>query len=452
VLCWCNACTQDMKGGGAFAFLRIMSAAANLHGSSFLHLWHSVQQPPGAGPKFMIISGSTAAAAELCLTAETTGAEAAGTELLLQPCATAIAAGDGRELFGFEDGQILSMSSRACMVPASIASGGHGRMIFGRCGGEAPTRFELQGNGQVKVVGGSECLTHQGVASGVANVALRAAAVASSSADDLTHGAAMAVDGRSTYWASRFAPTSPEELSIDFGFSARVQGAEIEWEYPAKSFSVQVSEDGARWVEVYSTDINMVNMTRIRLGHILARRAKVVMTEPHALYGELHGRSLYGIRSLSFTAERFQTIVEDCTQAEKCTDARDKFFFVAAGSSDDAGKSQLLRSEVPALDAARASLATVVTSLSTVVPQVHFCRQQPASMRASLEANHTATNRGAVLSIAASPASLSRAIPLAGMSSKASTVEEQNGIDLEAARLLLTEARAAILQVRAALI
>ena len=40
---------------------------------------------------------------------------------------------------------------------------------------------------------------------------------------------------------------------------------------------------------------------------------------------------------------------------------------------------------------------------------------------------------------------------LAGMSVNASVVEQQNGIDLEEGRLLLTDARAAILQVRAAL-
>ena len=107
------------------------------------------------------------------------------------------------------------------------------------CGGDAPTRFELQGNGQVKVVDRRVCLTQQGIAAGVYIAALRAAVVASSSAGDLTHGPAMAVDGRSTYWASRLATSSPEELSVDFGFSARVQTAEIEWEYPAKSFSVE---------------------------------------------------------------------------------------------------------------------------------------------------------------------------------------------------------------------
>lgn len=431
---------------------RIMSATAHmLHGSSFLHLRRSEQHVPVASSKFMIISGSTAAA-EMCLTAEKDGAQATGTGVLVQPCASAIAAGDGRELFGLEDGQIVSISSRACMALSPTTAGGPDQILFGRCGGEAPTRFELQGNGQVKVVGRSVCLTQHGIANGVYNVALRAAAVASSSADDLTHGAAMAVDGRSTYWASRLAPSSPEELSVDFGFSSRVQAAEIEWEYPAKSFSIQVSEDGARWVEVYSTDINMLNTTRIRLGHILARKAKVVMAEPHVLYGKLHGRTLYGIRSLSFTADRFQTLVEDCAHAEKSNDARDKFFFIAAGSFNEADNSKILRSEVPALNAARASLATVVSSLSTVLPQLQLCHQQPASMRATLEVNQTVTKMEAVPSHATSPVSLSRGDLLAGMSGKASVVEQQNGIDLEAARLLLTEARAAILQVRTALV
>ena len=41
---------------------------------------------------------------------------------------------------------------------------------------------------------------------------------------------------------------------------------------------------------------------------------------------------------------------------------------------------------------------------------------------------------------------------LAGMSVNASVVEQQNGIDLEEARMLLSEARSASLQVRAALV
>jgi len=429
----------------------IMSAAANLHGSSFLYLRRSEQQVPVASPKFMIISGSTAAT-EMCLTAEKDGSQADASVIMVQPCATAIAAGDGRELFSFEGGQIVSIARRACMVLPTTAAGGHDRIVFGRCGGDAPTRFELQGNGQVKVVGRSVCLTQHGIATGLYNVALRAAAVASSSADDLTHGAAMAVDGRSTYWASRLATSSPEELSVDFGFLARVQGAEIEWEYPAKSFSVYVSEDGVGWVQTYSSDINTLNTTRIRLGHILARKAKVVMAEPHALYGKLHGRSLYGIRSLSFTAEGSQTLVEDCVQAEKSNDARDKFFLVAVGSFTEADTSKILQSELPALNAARASLATVVSSLSTVLPQLQFCHQQPASMRAPLKVNQTAAKIEAVPSHAAWSVSLSQGDFLAGMSVKASVVDQQNGIDMEEARLLLTGARAAILQVRAALV
>ena len=121
----------NMKGIGVFAVFRIMSAAAHSHGSSFLHLRRSEQQGPVASPKFMIISGSTAAE-EMCLTAETDGAQAAGSGILVQPCATAIAAGDGRELFGLEDGQIVSISSRACMALSPTAAGGHDQILFDR--------------------------------------------------------------------------------------------------------------------------------------------------------------------------------------------------------------------------------------------------------------------------------------------------------------------------------
>ena len=55
----------------------VMSVAADRHGSSFLYLRRSEQQVPVANPKFMIISGSTAAV-EMCLPAETDGAQAVG--------------------------------------------------------------------------------------------------------------------------------------------------------------------------------------------------------------------------------------------------------------------------------------------------------------------------------------------------------------------------------------
>ena len=66
-----------MKRIDFFVMFQFMSVVADLHGSSFLYLRRSEQQVPAASPKFMIISGSTAAA-EMCLTAETDGVQAAG--------------------------------------------------------------------------------------------------------------------------------------------------------------------------------------------------------------------------------------------------------------------------------------------------------------------------------------------------------------------------------------
>jgi hypothetical protein len=147
-------------------------------------------------------------------------------------------------------------------------------MCMPRCGKEAAD-FKFQGSGQVKVGHGNFCLSQRGAAAGIYNVALRAAASASSTADALMHGASMAVDARETYWASRLAPVSPEELSIDFGLPAKLQAAEITWEYPAKSFAILISEDGTHWVEAFATDINVLNTTRVQLGHRVATKAKV---------------------------------------------------------------------------------------------------------------------------------------------------------------------------------
>ena len=112
--------------------------------------------------------------------------------------------------------------------------------------------------------------------------------------------------------------------------------------------------------------------------------------------------------------------------------------------------SKFLRSELPALIAAKASLATVVTSLSTVLPHLQLCQQPPDSMRSPLNVNQTVTKLEAVPSHAAWSVSLSQSDLLAGMSVRASVVEQPNGIDLEEARLLLSEARVARLPVRAA--
>jgi hypothetical protein len=109
------------------------------------------------------------------------------------------------------------------------------------------------GNGQIKLGrDGDYCVSQQGGgSSGGENVALYAAASASSTADALAHGAGMAVDGRpDTFWASRFGDVDgPVEFSIDFGAERSLESAEISWAYAAKGFSIALYSGGA-WAEV----------------------------------------------------------------------------------------------------------------------------------------------------------------------------------------------------------
>ena len=81
---------------------------------------------------------------------------------------------------------------------------------------------------------------------------------------------------------------------------------------------------------------------------------------------------------------------------------------VAGGSFNDAEGSNFLRSELPALTAAKASLATVVTSLLTVLPHLQLRHQPPDSMRSPPSVNQTVTKLEAVPSHAAWSVTLSR--------------------------------------------
>lgn len=123
-------------------------------------------------------------------------------------------------------------------------------------------------------------------------------AVAASSSSDSAHGAAMSVDGSSsTFWAldckaslrpsclqlasqaSAMDPVGPVSLTLDLGSEKRLADLEIDWEYPAKAFSVDVSGDGIKWKQLYGTDSNVLASTSIALGNTAAKHVKVTMRE-----------------------------------------------------------------------------------------------------------------------------------------------------------------------------
>merc|ERR1712061_518490 len=114
-------------------------------------------------------------------------------------------------------------------------------------------------------------------------------------------------------------------------------------------------------------------------GYKFARKAKVVMSQPHPLLGHLHGHSVYGISSLSFKAARMQTVVEECLKASKSADARDKYF-LSRVSEADACPSKQLRSELPAFEAAKSSLAATTAELVDVLPALATCSASGAEL------------------------------------------------------------------------
>ena len=94
-------------------------------------------------------------------------------------------------------------------------------------------------------------------------------------------GATQAVDGKdATFWASKLDDVdSPVVLTIDIGNVKTFQHAVIEWEFPAKSFALDLSVDGVHWSEVYSTDTNVVKSLTVPLGFQRAAKARLVLRE-----------------------------------------------------------------------------------------------------------------------------------------------------------------------------
>ena len=83
--------------------------------------------------------------------------------------------------------------------------------------------------------------------------------------------------------ASAVDPAEPVALTIDFGASKKIQAINIQWEHPAKSFSVSLTADGVKWQEVFATDSNVLGTTNIPIGHVRATKARVVMHEARTI-------------------------------------------------------------------------------------------------------------------------------------------------------------------------
>jgi hypothetical protein len=166
------------------------------------------------------------------------------------------------------------------------------------------------------------------------------------------------------FQASALDPVGPVAVTVDLGSQKKVNSVGIQWEFPAKSFTVSVSTDGTKWSEVHATDSNILSSSSIALGSTPAAKVRVVMHEARRLRlsrcfcgscerlqaaGSFHGHAVYGIKSLVVRTARLQSIVEDCAAAAKSTDARDKYFATYVDEFAPCS-SKALRSELPSLE------------------------------------------------------------------------------------------------------
>ena len=79
--------------------------------------------------------------------------------------------------------------------------------------------------------------------------------------------------------ASALDPAGPVTITIDLGGLRKLTAVAIQWEFPAKSYTISVSTDGTKWSEVHATDSNVLSSSSVALGYIPAKRVKVVMHE-----------------------------------------------------------------------------------------------------------------------------------------------------------------------------
>jgi len=314
---------------------------------------------------FMIMSGITSGS-EMCLVAEGGATGVDGTSVMLEPCLESIAAGDGRELWKFSSGAAIQSSEGNKCLKVTQDS-----VSLESCANASP--WEITASGQLKT-GSDSCLSQAGSFPGNEDIASGSPVHSTSTSNNKYHAAHMAVDGdEASFWKSDANSENPtQEFIVDFGGVRKLGSMEIAWEYPASSFSIQISKDGSSWTSVYSTDVNNLFATKAYLGYASASKAKIVLKKAHSLYGSTNGKATYAIRRLSFLSPRLSTIVSSCSSSAESKDARDKYF-LGYVSDFNPCPSKGLRAAVPSLEAAKTSLSAATTKLSDRVKNMGTC-------------------------------------------------------------------------------
>ena len=109
--------------------------------------------------------------------------------MVLESCAGAIAAGDGRELFTLQaSGQIVNVAGKKCLGVRDCDAADGSEIVLSVC--DEALKWEVVGHGQLKINAPEDlCLAQVGLSPGIADVAAKAGVMASSTANALSHGA-----------------------------------------------------------------------------------------------------------------------------------------------------------------------------------------------------------------------------------------------------------------------
>ncbi|CBZ52212.1 putative F5/8 type C domain-containing protein [Neospora caninum Liverpool] len=261
----------------------------------------------------------------------------------------------------------------------------------------APSGTELQPNNQLKLLkGGSFCLSQEGSKAGMTNVAKDKQAKASHPRPgDTSHGPGFAIDGHSeTYWASQNFPANAVPAAvffdIDLGEKYKLNTAAIDWEYPAMSYSITISEDGKAFTPCTSNHVNSLYSTLDDLKSQVGRYVRLTLEKPHPVNGRIDNDLLYGIREFAIYSNRLRSIVQSCGVAKNSSDARDKYFLELVAEVDFTSGNEL-HNAGEAVARASAQVAQHETELEAAMPMLATCKadkEQAKEKLVSLEAKY----------------------------------------------------------------
>ncbi|EEA07737.1 LCCL domain-containing protein [Cryptosporidium muris RN66] len=341
-------------------------------------------------PIVQFTSGITTMTEEYCLQIEDGNIHKVGAELVLGSCIEAIASGDSREIFGFNSkGQIFNPISKLCIQLKDNNVGTGGTLVLDECSYTMDGRglFELLPNNQLRLMrGGNLCLSSPGDKTGIINVALNAAASASSiRKTEPEYSPSMAVDNKdSTFWLSEdILENSSSEVyfKLDLGVVLKLQDIYIDWKYPASAFSIDLSSDNITYTPVISISNNGLSSTGYSLEGRKARYVKIALL---SLGNSINKKSVYGIKQVRIFSTTMRSIVEDCNIAKEHQDGRDKVFpQPVVGENYAPGLS--LKSQGEIIKKRLIEVQGLSGHISTLLPKLETCKSTASGREVTLK-------------------------------------------------------------------